>query len=159
MAIALPLHEEELERPWPRPVLRLVTEREADLPLAVCATTGPPDDPMVKVGTDVAARRRARAARRVRRRRLAVSVLVGALLVLLALPVSLLGGRAVTASPPVRPVAATGAGVTYVVQPGDTLWSIATGFDRGGDPRALVSALASELGSETVFPGERIRLP
>jgi nucleoid-associated protein YgaU len=47
----------------------------------------------------------------------------------------------------------------YVVRPGDTLWSIASRFDHGGDPRPLAEALAQETGSAIVVPGERIAIP
>ena len=45
------------------------------------------------------------------------------------------------------------------VRPGDTLWSIAQRVDPSGDPRPIVSQLASELGTYSVVPGEQITLP
>ncbi len=47
----------------------------------------------------------------------------------------------------------------YVVKPGDTLWSIATRVDRGGDPRPLVDRMAAQLGTYELQPGETIDLP
>lgn len=76
----------------------------------------------------------------------------------LALPVSSLGGRPAAGVPASSSVVGTGSTV-YVVQPGDTLWSIAARIDRGGDPRPLAEALAREIGSASVVPGERIRVP
>ena len=46
-----------------------------------------------------------------------------------------------------------------VVQPGDTLWSIAAVLDPHGDERPLVDRLAQELGGSTLYPGETIAIP
>lgn len=50
--------------------------------------------------------------------------------------------------------------VHYVVQPGDTLWSIAA-KNLGGDPRAGVWRLQERngLAGATITPGERLVLP
>ncbi len=49
---------------------------------------------------------------------------------------------------------------TYVVRPGDTLWSIATSHSGGGDPRILVAQLERELsGSTSIYVGERLSIP
>jgi LysM repeat protein len=53
----------------------------------------------------------------------------------------------------------SGHGGVYVVQPGDTLWSIAVRVDPTGDPRPIVDQLAQEVGSDTVVPGEHLTLP
>jgi Tfp pilus assembly protein FimV len=53
----------------------------------------------------------------------------------------------------------TGGAVSYTVQPGDSLWSIAERVSPTRDPRPLVAQMASQLGSETVVPGERITVP
>jgi Tfp pilus assembly protein FimV len=47
----------------------------------------------------------------------------------------------------------------YVVQPGDTLWSIAERLDPQADPRPVMNALARQVGGDTVRPGERLLLP
>jgi len=49
---------------------------------------------------------------------------------------------------------------TYVVQPGDTLWSVAE-RTYAGDPREGVWELEqrNHLGSATIIPGERLVLP
>ena len=76
----------------------------------------------------------------------------------LAVPWSATGGRAL-APPIARSGPSVASATVYVVQPGDTLWSIAAKFDRVGDPRSLARAIARETGSDTVVPGERIALP
>jgi hypothetical protein len=42
----------------------------------------------------------------------------------------------------------------HVVEPGDTLWSIAGRLEPGRDPRPVVDALAAERGSDPLVPGE-----
>jgi LysM repeat protein len=50
-------------------------------------------------------------------------------------------------------------GATYVVQPGDTLWSVAARLDRGGDLRDTVQALAAANGGSAITAGQRLVLP
>lgn len=87
-----------------------------------------------------------------RRRRLA---LVGALLVALALASvlveSLLGARGAGA---VRPVST----VAVVVQPGDTVWSIAASIDPGADPRPIVDAIVEANGGASLVAGQRLEI-
>ena len=53
-----------------------------------------------------------------------------------------------------------GRGRTYVVRPGDTLWSIAE-RTHAGDVREAVWEIEqrNHLGSATLQPGQRLRLP
>jgi LysM repeat protein len=48
----------------------------------------------------------------------------------------------------------------YVVQPGDTLWSVAQKM-YGGDPRAGIWKIEqrNHLAAATIFPGEKLVLP
>lgn len=46
--------------------------------------------------------------------------------------------------------------ITYVVQPGDTLWAIAGRVAPGEDPRGVVDALRDARDSDVLFPGETI---
>ncbi len=154
--------------PWPRPALQLVPGDEpwdspefaggdgfcsASSSLAfACAAVSP----LVRTGRHVAGGRARRAAMR-RRRAVVLGIVVAVLLCLLALPLASLGGSPTVANPRARGAIADES--VYVVRPGDTLWSIAARFDRGGNPRPMAEALARETGSGVVVPGERIAIP
>ena len=87
-----------------------------------------------------------------RRRRLAVvAIVVGLVLATISL------GRHAGASR--TPDAASGGAVSYVVQPGDTLWDIARDLAPGRDPRPVVAALEAEAGGPLLQPGQRLDLP
>jgi hypothetical protein len=94
----------------------------------------------------------------VRRRRVLLGTVATGLLVALALPWSGTGGSLATPGPAL-------AGGTlaqhssYVVQPGDTLWSIVVRLDPSGDPRAMMGELEKELGGDNIVPGEQLALP
>ena len=89
------------------------------------------------------------------RRRRTLLVVMGVMLGVLALPLSGTGGH----SHPIGSAQPDAGPITYVVQPGDSLWSIAQRVDPSGDPRPLMTRLASQIGSDTVVPGERVVLP
>jgi len=101
-------------------------------------------------------------ATRVRRRRLALLVaLVGLVLVaVVALQAVTALGRVDGSSRP-EPVdagPAPVAGQQYVVQPGDTLWSIASEIAPDDDPRAVVDALRAANGGPELQVGTRLVL-
>jgi hypothetical protein len=50
-------------------------------------------------------------------------------------------------------------GYLYVVRPGDTLWSIASKLEPGGDPRPLVAELEQQLHTSQLVPGDELKLP
>ena len=160
MAIAaLPQQEqfELVEIPWPKPALRLVTESK--LPVAVRPLAVEAEDwAEVQVPSAPAARRST--STRVRRRRLALGLGVLTALVIVALPVQVFGSRTVTGQ--LAPGGITTGlpdGSVYVVQPGDSLTSIAHRINPGGDQAALIRALRTTVGSPVVVPGEHIVLP
>ena len=95
----------------------------------------------------------------VRRRRLVLGAVAAGLLAALALPWSGTGGHPLATPGPALAGDVVAPHARYVVQPGDTLWSIAERLDPTGDPRPVVDRLAAEVGSDTVIPGERIALP
>ncbi|MEY2423544.1 MAG: hypothetical protein QOI95_3611 [Acidimicrobiaceae bacterium] len=111
-------------------------------------------------------------ARIYRRRRLAVLAAALSVVLLGVLLVSLAGRGGATDvrmapsdSPIVREPAAYGASgqsvpvrAVYVVQPGDTVWSIAHDLDPSGDTRATVDRLVALNGSAALEPGQRLRL-
>ena len=50
-------------------------------------------------------------------------------------------------------------GYLYVARPGDTLWSIASELEPGGDPRPLVAELSQQLHGAELVVGDRLVLP
>lgn len=90
---------------------------------------------------------------RVRRRRL----VAGGLLVLL-LSVS---APAVSGAMTGGPGRGAAAGDRYVVQPGDTLWSIAVSRAPGSDPRPVVQAIAdaNRVDAGSLVPGQLLVIP
>jgi nucleoid-associated protein YgaU len=98
-----------------------------------------------------------------RRRRLLVAGLfllaIAAALILAQLIQAGIGGGPLTttaaAAGPVIPAGAT----SYVVRPGDTLWTIAASIDPKGDERPLVDALSRETGGAPLYPGEHLAIP
>jgi hypothetical protein len=101
-------------------------------------------------------------ATRIRRRRLALLIVAVACVVATALAVQAIAGMARIdgSSAPeaveVRPVPV--AGQRYVVQPGDTLWSIATEIAPDADPRAVVDALRDANGGPELEVGDELVL-
>jgi len=98
-----------------------------------------------------------------RRRRLAASA--GLVLVVLVLSLAIVGANALIqggsaghSSSAATAAASPAAAEAYVVQPGDTLWTIARGLDSDGDVRPLVDALADRAGGPVLQPGQRIDL-
>jgi nucleoid-associated protein YgaU len=82
------------------------------------------------------------------RRRLVAGAVGLAVLVMAGKAGAALGGSPLAA--PERAPATT----RHVVQPGDSLWSIAERVERGGDPRPVVDALVAARGHEPLIPGE-----
>lgn len=91
-----------------------------------------------------------------RRRRAAAAGIVVVLLMAVQGLLGVLGaGGAPESATPVAPDRFS----TYVVRPGDTLWTIARGIDPDRDPRPLVDRLVAERGTAVLQVGERIALP
>jgi Tfp pilus assembly protein FimV len=101
------------------------------------------------------ARRAPRAARPVRLTRR------GRALLLLVLVTLLLGAFSLGRTSADAGGGATAPRPTTVVQPGDTLWSIARRVAPGADPRVTVDRLArlNDLGGRPIVAGQRLVLP
>lgn len=93
------------------------------------------------------------------RRRLAV----GVLMVLVGAGLWTIATWVTNSSVGVDPVGADRPAPTaeelYVVQPGDTLWSIAADVNPAGDVRATVDALAELNDGSAISVGQRLVLP
>jgi len=97
------------------------------------------------------------------RRRRAVTLLIGTtvavmLAVTLRLALAGPGGGALTTTGSSgawpQPISAR----TYIVQPGDTLWSIVMSSGTVGDPRPAVDRLMAQLGGQPLQIGQRLVL-
>lgn len=86
-----------------------------------------------------------------RRRLLALSVLLG-----LLLGIASFVGRADATPTPEGQLAES---ITVIVQPGDTLWGIASTLDPDGDPRRLVAELEGIAGHGVLQPGQQLVVP
>jgi hypothetical protein len=84
-----------------------------------------------------------------RRRFAAAAIVVGAVLAVGHAGVAL-GGTSL-AAPDARPRV-----VSHVVQPGDTLWSVAKELAPSSDPRPVVDALSDARDDTPLVPGETI---
>ena len=102
-----------------------------------------------------------------RRRRLLALVLVTAAVMVVALVIvpavraglgAVGGGPLTPADAPTASAMRTVAADVYVVQTGDTLWSIAHRLQPTGDVRPLVDRLAAAHGHGPLRPGERLPL-
>lgn len=148
------------------PALRL-------LPTTVPPGPGAPARPALRVLEGGRAPGRLARRAQYRRRRLAavallVAVAATSVLLVGAIATRLAGGghpSAAVGAPSPAPAAATGAAGaaapagTYVVQPGDTLWSIAAALAPGSDPREVVDDLVALNGSDPLVVGARLQLP
>ena len=90
---------------------------------------------------------------RVRRRRLTALCVAAGLAAVLSGPVAnAVGVGGAPEEPPSR---------TYVVRPGDTLWSLAARFAPRTDPRVVVDAIASanDVDPGALVPGQQLSIP
>jgi hypothetical protein len=53
----------------------------------------------------------------------------------------------------------TAHGYLYLVQPGDTVWSIATRLDPAGDPRPIADQIENEIGGTDLQVGTQVLIP
>jgi LysM repeat protein len=74
-------------------------------------------------------------------------------------PLLLPGGDPLVVPGRATPAAAAGGMRVYVVQPGDTLWSIARQLHPQDDPRPVVDQLASQIHGGSLQVGQRLVLP
>ena len=90
---------------------------------------------------------------RVRRRRLTALCAAAGLAAVLSGPVANAVG--------VGGASESRASRTYVVRAGDTLWSIASSFAPGTDPRVVVDAIASanDVDPGALVPGQQLSIP
>lgn len=122
------------------------------------------DAPRLRVVRPRVVRRPSRPSAAVYRRRRLAALLVGVLAIVGTVSsgralVGAFGGGPLTSSEPpaisMQPAAAT----TYVVRPGDTLWTIARALHPSGDLRPLVDRLAARQHGRPLLPGQPITVP
>jgi hypothetical protein len=121
--------------------------------------SAPPAPAVLRRGTSVQLRRVARARVLQRRRRCAAALLLLGALIILALPGHTFGATTGAGlSTDLAGSSTLASGMEYVVQPGDTVNSIAREMNPV-DPTYARSLLVHELGSSVVVPGEHVLIP
>jgi Tfp pilus assembly protein FimV len=143
-AVLIPNEPSDRYERFARPVLRVVP-------------CGPsvPDASAARSVRPVPVRRRRRSAAVYRRRRTACAGLIAGAGLVLWLIVHVLSGSPAPTIGSTTDVAAH----VYVVQPGDTLWSIADQLEPNADIRPLVDALNAEVHGQPIQPGEQLTIP
>ena len=142
MAAVEVLESESYERSDARPYLRLVTTPQ-----------------VFRSGPSLAQRRAARARMMQRRRRTLVALALALGIVILSWPGLAFGGVTGAGLPTdLANSSVLASGMVYVVQPGDTLMSIARSANPV-DPAQARSDLVHELHSSVIVPGEHILIP
>ncbi len=91
-----------------------------------------------------------------RRRRRGVLITIG---LLVAVGLSVMGAPSSGTDRSPLPAVGTETAAVYVVQPGDTLWSIAGGLAPDRDRRAAVDRLAAANGGADLLVGQRLIVP
>jgi Tfp pilus assembly protein FimV len=94
-----------------------------------------------------------------RRRRAAAAGLALVIVLVAAQAGGALGDQPLAVSERRPAFSSASTGVHYVVEPGDSLWSIAEELEPGEDPRPVVDALAEARGDAPLIPGETIVWP
>ena len=118
-----------------------------------------PHPALSRTGPTIVQRRAARSRMLRRRRRTLVSLFVVAGLVVLAWPGHAFGGVTGSGLPTdLANSAVVASGMVYVVQPGDTVGTIAELVNPVA-PSIARTALVRELGSSVVVPGEHVLIP
>ncbi|MGH3732394.1 MAG: hypothetical protein ACRDVC_03335 [Acidimicrobiales bacterium] len=114
---------------------------------------------VLREGPPLAQRRRARARTRQRRHRLGATLVVLGALTILALPGHVFGATTGAGLPTdLANSSVLASGMDYVVQPGDTVNTIARNMNPT-DPAEARALLVHELGSSVVVPGEHVLIP
>lgn len=114
---------------------------------------------VLREGPSVAQRRRTRARVRQRRQRLAATLVVLGALTILALPGHGYGATTGAGlSTDLANSSVLASGMNYIVQPGDTINTIARDMNPT-DPAEARTLLVRELGSTVVVPGEHVLIP
>jgi hypothetical protein len=142
MAAIEVIQSEEFEGTQSRPYLRLVSTPE-----------------VYRTGPSLARRRAARVRMMQRRRRTLVALVLVTGLVILSWPGHAFGGTTGGGlSTDLANSSVLASGMEYVVQPGDTVRSIAT-LMNSVDPAVAQRALVREIHSNVVVPGEHVLIP
>ncbi len=128
-----------------RPTLRLITTADRPLPL--------------RRGAPLGERRAARLLAKSRRRRVLAIMALASAVAILAVPGHVFGATTGAGlSTDLAGSSVLASGMDYVVQPGDTVGSIARDVNPV-DPARARSLLVHELGSSVVVPGEHVLIP
>jgi hypothetical protein len=145
MAAVEVLENPELDEVTAAPYLRLFVET--------------PQPRVLTHGPSLARRRAARAKVIQRRRRVLATLVVVSALTILAIPGHVFGATTGAGlSTDLASSSDLASGMNYVVQPGDTVSSIAHAMNPV-DPSVARALLVHELGSNVVVPGEHVLIP